>query len=144
MDGLAIAAAAFQFVDLASRLIKTGISIYDSIDGQRVDHHELEAVTASLLESSRDVERSFQQQHSDRPLDALEKGHEVIGIECQKVAQELLDALGRLSAHGNRSKWHTFRQALRVHWHEGKIQGLEKRLDRLRQQALVNSLDALR
>jgi hypothetical protein len=104
MDDLAITASALQFIDLASQLIKTGVSIYEAIGGQRVDYHELETTTASLPESRRDVKLSSQRQRTDRPIKTLEKGHEVIGIECQKVAQEFLDVLGQLKVHGNRSK----------------------------------------
>lgn len=143
MGGLAIATAVIQFFEFTSGLVSKGISIHSSASGQTVDHQELESITKSLERSGDEIRESItaesQQQGRHRPT-GNEKELERIAADCQQVANELLDVLSHLASKGPKSKWRSFRQALRATWDEGKIQALEARLDRFRQQLMVNSI----
>lgn len=147
MDGLAIATAVIQFIEFTTGLVNKGISIHSSASGQTVDHHELESITKSLEQTSEDIQESItkeSQQQGRRQLTGNDRELQRIAADCQKVANELLDVLSQLASKGPKSKWRSFRQALRATWNEGKIQALETRLDRFRQQLMMNVLNSLR
>jgi hypothetical protein len=144
MDGLAVAATVIQFVEFTSGLITKGFAIHSSVAGRTIDHDELETITKSLSQSSDEIQQSLTNQSGLRRLTRNEKDLEKIAADCQGVAEELLEVLANLASKGPRTKWHSFRQALRATWSEGKVQSLEARLDRFRQQMMVNVLNSLR
>ncbi|TPX09867.1 uncharacterized protein E0L32_008889 [Thyridium curvatum] len=144
MDGLAVAAAVIQFVEFSSGLIAKGIAIHSSATGLAVDHDELRTITDSLSHSSDEITHSLAEQHGRRKLTANERDLEKIATGCQAVAGELLDVLASLASKGPRTRWRSFRHALRAAWSEGKVQSLENRLDRFRQQIMVSVLSSLR
>ncbi|KAK7999567.1 hypothetical protein PG990_012167 [Apiospora arundinis] len=144
MDGLAVAAAVIQFIEFTSGLIAKGIAIHDSATGLAVDHNELETITSSLTQSSGEIQQSLQNARGQRRLTKNEKDLERIATDCQVVSNELLDVLAGLASTGRRTKWRSFRHALRSTWNEGKVQSLEQRIDRFRQQMMANVLASLR
>lgn len=144
MDGLAISAALIQFIDFSSRLISKGISIHESVDGCEIDHRELESITKSLSGSIEEIQHSLQSQRRQRELTDTERQQERIGEECQSVANDLLGVLNQLKAEGPRTKWQSFRQALRATWNDGKVKALERRLDRFRMEIVASILNTLR
>lgn len=144
MDGLAISAALIQFIDFSSRLISKGISIHEFVDGCEIDHRELESITKSLSGSIEEIQHSLQSQRRQRELTDTERQQERIGEECQSVANDLLGVLNQLKAKGPRTKWQSFRQALRATWNDGKVKALERRLDRFRMEIVASILNTLR
>ena len=152
MDGLAIAAAVVQFIDVAGKVVSSATSIRRSIDGQLDEHRELEDITNALAHDARKIRECIEQQRDASELTDAEKEQEKIGQDCQDVAEQLLDALGNLKARSGKTKtkrhkqsqWQSFRQALRILWCEDDICALEKRLDRFRQQMVFIILGALR
>ena len=144
MDGLTVAATVIQFVEFTSGLITKGIAIHSSVTGRTVDHDELETVTKSLSHSSDEIQQSLTNQLGRRRLTRTEKDLEKIAVGCRGVAEELLEALANLASKSPKTKWRSFRLALRATWSERKVQSLEDRLDRFRQQMMVNVLNSLR
>jgi hypothetical protein len=144
MDSLALSAAVIQFVEFACGLISKGISIHSSMTGLTVDCHELKEITKSLSHSSNDIQQSLPNEHGGQRLTRNEKDLRKIAITCQEIADELLEVLSSLASNGPRTRWRSFRHALRATWNEKKVQSLESRLDRFRQQMMVNVLNSLR
>jgi len=144
MDGLTIAASVIQFVDFASRLVAKGVAIHGSSDGLTVGHQELEGLTDHLTADIKELEKSLQARGQNHELTSSEKVQEQMSIDCQRIATELLGALDQLKAKGPKTKWKSFRQALKSTWHDEKVQALERRLDRFRQQLITSVLGTLR
>jgi Cdc6-like AAA superfamily ATPase len=143
MDSLAVAAAVIQFVEFTAGLISKGIIIHSSLTGLTNDCEELGRITESLVQNSHEIKESFGTCNRQQ-LTGNEKDLEQIASDCQVVATELLDALAKLESKHPRTKWRSFRLALQSAWSEGKVKSLESRLDRFRQQLMVNVLNSLR
>jgi len=148
MDGLAVAAAVIQFVEFTSGLIAKGVAIHSSVSGLTGSNDELRTITRSLAQSNNEIRQSLasrRRQGAPRRLIRSEKDLERIATDCQGVADELLQVLADLAASkGPKTKWRSFRQALRATWNEGKVLSLENRLDRFRQQMMAIVLNQLR
>src|SRR5215471_2631335 len=138
MNVLSAAACIIQVIDIASRLVAKGAQLHRSTNGQLVEHQELATISLSLSDNAEKIRRSLAVQRRERNLTKVELEQEQIGKNCQHVAAELLDVLRRLMVRGRRCRWRSFRQALLTIWHEDKIQSLERRLDRFRQQMIAN------
>ncbi|KAK8077721.1 hypothetical protein PG996_003891 [Apiospora saccharicola] len=144
MDSLAVAAAVIQSVEFTSGLIVKGIEIHEFATGLADDHNDLETITRSLFQSSDEIKHSLKASSGQQQLTPNEKDLKIIAVDCQKVANELLEVLAGLASTGRRSKWRFFRHALRATWNESKVKSLETRIDRYRQQMVIIALASLR
>lgn len=144
MDSLAVATAVIQLVEFANGLVTKGIAIHTSASGLTDDHNDLGTLTESLSQSSNEIRQSLNEARGHRRLTANEKDLERIATDCQVVANELREVLTGLASTGQRTKWQSFRHALRSTWNDGKVELLETRIDRFRQQMMINVLTALR
>lgn len=144
MDALTIASSIVQFIDFASKLVGKSVRLYNAADGQLDEHQELANITRSLSRNAENIGQAFENLRCCNNLTDAEREQKSIGIDCQHVAEELLEALDALKLGEKRTTWQSFRQALRMLWNEEKIQALERRLDRLRQQMVANVLESLR
>jgi hypothetical protein len=144
MDALAIAATVVQFIDFTSGLVAQGVEIYQSSSGRLLEHEELERITSSLSETTAKIQECFASQRRRRELTHIEKQQEKIGLDCQQVADELLQILDQLKLQKEKTKWRSFRQALLAMWKEKKVNALEDRLERFRRQMVLIILAALR
>ncbi|KAJ3566269.1 hypothetical protein NPX13_g7202 [Xylaria arbuscula] len=155
MDALAVSAAVIQFIDFTCGLVAKGVSIHSSMTGLAIDHEELENITANLKRSSdeihkslpqniRDAQESQEVQLAQQQLNKNETDLQNVAIGCRAVADELMTVLAELTSKGPKSPWRSFRHALKATWNEGKVQSLENRLDRYRQQMMTNIIISLR
>jgi hypothetical protein len=143
-SALAVATSAAQFVDFTSKLITESYKLHTSATGQLEEHVILEKVTKSLRDVSFDLSTQVEKQtvlaklsHDDKELQHLCKS-------CHEISLQLLEALEKLKAEDGSSKWKNFRQALRTVWTREHIEGLERQLDRLRQQLVISILASFR
>jgi hypothetical protein len=140
---LGLASNIIQLISFASDLVSKGHEIYKSADGKLVEHLELEAITGSLRDLSRDLidpklgRSSKQISNTDGQLLDL-SGH------CNRLARELIDVIQGLKGEGKTNVWDSFRQALRSVWNEEKIEGLSIRLEQYRRQIDTTLLISLR
>ena len=143
-SALAVATSAVQFVDFTSKLITESYKLHTSAKGQLEEHVILEKVTKNLRDVSIDLSTQIEKQtvlanlsHNDKELQHLCKS-------CHEISLQLLEALEKLKAEDGSSKWKSFRQALRTVWTREHIEGLEKQLDRFRQQLVISILASFR
>lgn len=146
MEGLSAAQAIVQFIDVASKIVKRGVEFHRSPDGQLAEHRELKNVTADLAHHADVLKGAVSSGSDGRRLPEHEVAQMDIGRECQEVAADLLRVLDKLADAGEKSQvpWKSFRQAMVALREDKKIQSLEKRLDRLRQEMVVIVLNSLR
>jgi hypothetical protein len=136
LTALSLAANILQFIDFASKLVSSSIEISRSSDGLTVTNSELTTISESLLELNLTFEFS-----DDLPLSQPSKNL----IEgCNEVGRELRKALDRLKNLEGGQKWSSVRQALLTIWRSGEITALAERLDRFRQQLMIEICAALR
>jgi len=133
-----------QLVDFTSKLVSGGIELYRSADGELVEHSELQKITTSLSALAQNVNESLLSLKEDRQPTRQELEQVRLGNECTQVASELIGALESLKVGGKAGKWKVVRQALLTVWHKDKIDALERRLDRFRQELIADILGTLR
>jgi hypothetical protein len=139
-----VAVNVIQLVDFSSKLISSGRELYKSAEGQLIEHSELQNITQSLSRLAKNVNDSLQSLDKDRELTEHEREQARLGYDCTHVASELLEALKSLKAAGKQGRWRSFQQALLTVWHKDKIDMLEKRLNRFRQELIADILGTLR
>lgn len=147
MDALAAFGAAvnvIQLVDFSIKLISESRDIYNSADGQLIEHSELVLTTNSLTGLIDRLEESLQWDSAHTSSDRNPPQQHRLGHECKALAVELLVALGKLKVQGKSKGWRSFRQALLTVWHKEKLDALEKRLGRFRDQIVAVVLVSLR
>ena len=114
-----------QFVDFTSKLITKTAEGYRSADGALVDNARLEAATNDLLALNDQIDCNATTGSTDPALLSL-------CSSCNDVAKELLAALSKLKAEGGKSKWKSFRKALRSVWSKEKVLEIERQLSNFR------------
>ncbi|KAF4943245.1 hypothetical protein FGADI_13536 [Fusarium gaditjirri] len=142
MDGISLAASIIQIIDVSSRVVSKSIEIYQSTDQKLIEHREIDHITRALSGSARQIRKSIGDNRG--PKNDTETEQLRLATDCQKIANELLEALERLKNRGQHGRWSSLRQGLKVVWHEEKIASLETRLDRYRQQMIQYILETLR
>jgi hypothetical protein len=126
-----------QFVDFTSKLLSKAGEVYRSADGALVENTDLEIVANDLISlcSPRNPNTTIP---SDNPaLDAL-------WSKCEEVGKELLEALAKLKIQGQKTKWKSFRKALKSVWSKEEIEALLKRLSSFRDELNLRILVDLR
>jgi hypothetical protein len=150
LTALSLAASIVQFVDVGSRLVETGYSMYKSADGATDDHIHLEQITADLLSVAKTVEQrlpGFQQSGQGR-LSRGDRDLQNLGQKCQKLGAQLLKKLDDLRVEENfkglARGWAALRKTFKRIWSEEDIKNLEGKLSDYRQQLYVRMLAILR
>lgn len=127
----------FNSFDFASELVAQGVEIHHWAGGRLVKHEELESIKQSLSHGAAKIKECFVSQRRFRELTDIEKQPKKIGIDCQQVTDELLQALDQLKLQKEETRWRSFRQALLAMWKEKKVKALEERLERFRRQEVL-------
>jgi len=131
LAAIGLAGNIIQFVDFSIKLFRDGREIYRSAQGSKPEELELETVTEDFKSLSNQLHSSLQ---STQPLKLDDSKLQKLAAECEKLANELLGILGNLKINDQHNrKWESFKQALKRVLKEKEIRGLERRLDRLRE-----------
>ncbi|KAI0593106.1 hypothetical protein F4775DRAFT_608331 [Biscogniauxia sp. FL1348] len=100
---LGVASNIVAFVDFACRLFTETRDIYKSASGTTEQNLLLEDISRNVLDFSTGLSHC----HSSQPrLKSISK-------QCEIIAKDLLETLDTLKLKGERSKWQSFRSALR-------------------------------
>ncbi|KAE8446593.1 hypothetical protein EG329_011786 [Mollisiaceae sp. DMI_Dod_QoI] len=126
-----------QFVDFTSKLVSKAREGYRSADGAFIENADLETVTADLLA----VANKIKPQEVVRIRDT---NFSNLCSSCTDVAGELLAALAKLKVQNGKSKWKSFRKALRSVWSKEEILEIEKRLSSFRDEINLHIVVDLR
>ena len=126
-----------QFIDFSSKLISKTTEGYRSADGALVDNARLEAATNDLLALNKQIDCNPSTGGTSLAILSL-------CSSCNDIAKELLAALAKLKAEGGKSKWKSFRKALRSVWSKEKISEIERRLSTFRDEINLHIVVDLR
>lgn len=153
LAALSVAGAVFQFIDFASKLVSKGNSFHKSTDGVLQENGELLAVAVRMRQLSSDivktadsldiVEDQEASVHS-KQLSPTGKALKEVAHVCQGIGRELIDALDRLKISGRRTRWKSFRMALKSVWGKEVIEKLLGRLRLAREDFVIHLLVMLK
>jgi molecular chaperone GrpE (heat shock protein) len=125
-----------QFLDFSGRLISKSIQLYRSSNSELAESTDVEATTNHLVLLNNKL-KDAATSTGDRALEDLCKS-------CEAVADELLAALDKVKVKKELHKWESIRKALRTVLSKEKIEGLERRLVRFREELNLHVIIDLR
>ncbi|KAK0110315.1 hypothetical protein ONS96_001932 [Cadophora gregata f. sp. sojae] len=128
LTAISLASAVVQFVDFSVKLVSAGHELYDK--GSLANNDEIEQITQDLAHLTEEL-------GADRPTPAKQLSQDEIAIKqlassCKELADEMLEVLTTLKLQKPESGLETVRKSLRSMRNKGKIQDIEKRLGKIR------------
>ncbi|KAI0380702.1 hypothetical protein F5Y04DRAFT_257206 [Hypomontagnella monticulosa] len=145
LNALSCAAAILQFVDFSFKIIGSAYEIYTSQRGTSEETIQAREMIERLQQLSHYVEKTTIRQdrsNNPKPSTAVVK----IARRAQSLADELRNTLASLDIDHSKSfqSWQAFRIALRSYLKADKIQGLQSRLDGLRNELMLHLIVIIR
>ncbi|KAL8340959.1 hypothetical protein RB601_006862 [Gaeumannomyces tritici] len=130
LTALGLAANILQFVEVTGRLISSAREL--SQQGAKSEYVELEAIAQQLRGLAEGIRPPQDGDDDEDPAHThTDGGVGKLATSSIEIANELLGALDSLKLQGGKHKWKSFHQALRTVWKAGKIEDLQKRMDKL-------------
>ncbi|KAL0943905.1 uncharacterized protein CTRU02_201792 [Colletotrichum truncatum] len=140
LAALGLASNIVQFIDFSSNLVRDAAKVYQSASGLPAELQDVAVVTESL-ESY--MGRLSISQHNPTPS-ASDKAFATLANNCRSTCAELQQLVEKVKGKEPRSRKDSFRVAWRALRQKGKLEELEKRLDRYRSQILSQLLFILK
>ncbi|KAN0116846.1 hypothetical protein V8E51_002823 [Hyaloscypha variabilis] len=148
ITALSIASSVVQFVDYSTKLLSKSSELYKH--GSLADNDELELVTKDLTRLTGDLLVVGKKQQDDPDAnDPEETALRELARLCNDIGQQLLAQLGTLKvAHPGNKLEHgleSISKAVRSSWKRSKVENIEKRLRKVREEldtrilALINN-----
>ncbi|KKA23726.1 kinesin light chain 1, partial [Rasamsonia emersonii CBS 393.64] len=125
-----------QFLDFTGTILSTSAHIYSSSRGVLPENADIETVTRHLVL----LNNKLKDAASSSGAGELQK----LCALCSNVADELLAALDKLKVKGQPGRWKSVKKALQSIWSKNKIEELEQRLARLREELNLHVVVELR
>ena len=138
LTAISIASAVVQFIDFGSKVVTRSSEIYRSSDGALQENTELENIIREVTKLNEKVLSSRPNPHTDGFSKDDEATRELVG-SCEILANDLLQVLRDLKAQHSGPvgrRWTCLRKAVasQTPWNKDKVQGLERRLNRVKEQ----------
>ncbi|KAJ9160716.1 hypothetical protein NKR19_g3020 [Coniochaeta hoffmannii] len=128
VTALGLAGNIVQFIDFTCNLLSKANDIHK--DGFLVEYADMQLVNDDLREHVEGLRTRLQPLDTAEPMVCdNEKAFRKLCGKCLKVAAELEQALKLLQIHGKKTKWKSFRQALKSVWGKQHLTELKGRLD---------------
>lgn len=140
LAALSLASSVIQFVDFTTKLISKGDKIYKSTEGVLDEHVELGAIAENLKRLSKGLVVSTEPLTRSEPLTPEEWALRKVGLKCQAIAHDFKTALDRLKYTGDRTRWKSFRQAVKSYWSNEVIEEMLQTLRLAREDLVVHLL----
>lgn len=132
-------------VDFTAKVISKSNEAYSAANGSTTEITELSSVTEQLAQLNDDVHKTIETRKTEGDeLSDIELRQQEIGLQCRKVVAELLEVLNNLTRRSDHPRWDSIRHAILTLWNKDKIESLEKRIDRFRQDLITTTLAILR
>ncbi|OIW22522.1 hypothetical protein CONLIGDRAFT_650532 [Coniochaeta ligniaria NRRL 30616] len=142
LSGLALAGNIIQFIDFGCKLFAKAGTIHK--DGAVAEYADMQLVNEDLRQLTKGIRDGLPP--SGTRQQALTSG-EIAFLDicegCLKVAEELEQALKALRILGKKTRWKSFRQALKTVWGKERLTELKARLDLYSEQMDRHSLASM-
>ncbi|KAH6678314.1 hypothetical protein B0J14DRAFT_650537 [Halenospora varia] len=136
LTALGLASNLISLIEFSGKLLSKSHAIYTSANGALPENIEIEKTAEALRTLNAKIKFEILKDGRTKSEDALRKLCE----DCDGVAGELLRALEKLKVGGRKTRWKSFRQALKSVMGKGEIEGISKRLDNCRAQLSLSFL----
>ena len=128
LTAISLASSVVQFVDFSVKLVSTGHELYEK--GSLANNDEVERITQDLAHLAEEL-------GADRPPSAKQPSPDEIALQnlagsCKELADEMMDVLKTLKVQKTKSGLEIVRKSLKSMRKKGKIQDIEKRLEKIR------------
>lgn len=112
LSAVSLAGTVVQFLDFGIKLVAKTHEIYNSAEGAEVRNIELDAIAQNFVSLNQRV-RNRSRQVCAYAISEDEKALEAMTEQCNKVGEELIDALQKAKVQGAHKRWKSVRQALK-------------------------------
>lgn len=136
LSALGLVGTVVQLLDFSIKLVSKTGEIYRSAEGTTVRNIELDAIAQSMVSLNQRVQNRARKTCA-YAVSEDEKALETLTEECNKVGEELINALQKAKVQGSHRQWKSVRQALKTVLGGDKIQELYERLKQYREQIVV-------
>ena len=148
LTAVSLASNIVQFVDLGCKILSGAYEVYRSSEGSTAEDldltrvvNDLDTVTTKLAAGIEQKENALAQ-HQQLSEDELAERR--LAHECLGVGQEIKILLKKVASGCKTGKLRSLRHGILSVWHRDRIEGLEKRLARFREQLVFRMLVSLR
>lgn len=138
LSALSVATAVTQFIDFTGSLLSGTIELHKSATGRTKANLTIETIALDLRNLNIELTESFSSG------DSHDADIKKLCLDCSKMADQLLEALNKLTVQKQHRLWSSFSTALRSIWAQEDIDSLQRRLDAYRQQISMHILVQLR
>ena len=131
---LGLAGNIVQFVDFSCKVLQDTKNLYESSTGASAENDVIETICNDIVNLNRALTAPSVPGTIPGSILNLTIPDYILNLasNCKGVAAELLQLLGKIKVHGPKRKWKSFIQALRSVWKKEQIEGLVRRMERLR------------
>lgn len=143
LAALSLASNIIQFIDFGGKVLATGYKLYKNSFGGS-DIQEIKYVTTGFQRLVEGFSNCLHEDTSAKKVSHVEADLRTLAKHCNDIAEELLAAVNKIDVQGRLGKWKSFRVALKSVLAEEKIEKIEVRLDKLRQQIILHILACFR
>ncbi|KAJ5528336.1 hypothetical protein N7513_012495 [Penicillium frequentans] len=140
LAALSIATSVIQFVDFGTKLLSKSREIYKSADGVLADHAEQVAIASKLANITRGLSKSADTVNALVNPAPEDTALATVAEDCLEIAEDFSAAIDELAVTGDRTKWKSFRQALKSIWKKEKLEQKMAKLNALRQLVIIHLL----
>ncbi|ORX92514.1 hypothetical protein BCR34DRAFT_608794 [Clohesyomyces aquaticus] len=126
-----------QFLDFSCKLFSETRKIYRTGIGAAEETREISQVTTNLRDLSSKLSSDFHGRQRGSNTAVQDFKLYSIASDCTRCADELLEALEKITTKDPPTLWKSFQMCLKTVWKQDRIEAMELRLDRLRSDLIL-------
>jgi len=136
LDALSLASAVIQFIDFSAKVVSKGYKLYRAVEGDLLEYADLDASARQILKLNNAIIDGFDDATRADPYRSggsiplnQEEDLKKVCRSCNRVASKLHSTLDALKVNGRRSKWRSFRAAIKSEWGKAAVDAMRNDLD---------------
>ncbi|OAL40333.1 hypothetical protein AYO20_00069 [Fonsecaea nubica] len=139
LSAVGLAGNVISIVDFSSKVISRARQLRESTTGATAENDELESLTKglkALVKETRNGTPKVLQEDQPGLSCAKDSSLDNLARQCVQVADELLECLESVKVSGGAQTLKSTIQAVKTMWKQDRIEGLQRRLDRINRQLM--------
>ena len=131
ITALNLASTILTFIDYATKIVTGTYEVYKSATGTTEENAHIDTIIGDLREVTDDLDSDLVGKTKH------ERALKELASKCEKLSDELLRLLEKLTVSGNHSTWKSLKVKIKSMRKEKEVAGMEKRLGEYRSQILL-------